>query len=150
MAGGHGHHPGYPAARHADIDRRQLGADHDQANRAGKVSVRDRDTIILGGFISTTKTKDKSGVPILKDIPGLGYLFRSTQDANKRVELIVMIRPTVLPSPGDAALVATQQRNHMPGVRAFEAEYQADEARRVKEGDRAQQKRDAAEAKKNR
>ncbi|MDB6112709.1 MAG: Type and secretion system protein, partial [Pedosphaera sp.] len=115
-----------------------------------KVSVRDRDTIILGGFISTTKTKDKSGVPILKDIPGLGYLFRSTADSNKRVELIVMIRPTVLPNPGDAALVATQERNHMPGVRAFEAEYQADEAKRVKAGDRLQAERDAADAKKRR
>jgi general secretion pathway protein D len=112
-----------------------------------KVSVKDRDTIMLGGFISTTKTKDKSGIPILKDIPGLGYLFRSTSDSNKRVELIVLIRPTVLPNPGDAALVAMQERNRMPGVRQAQAENDADEAKRIKEGDRQQAKRDAEAAK---
>jgi general secretion pathway protein D len=101
-----------------------------------KVSVKDRDTIILGGFISSTKSKSKSGVPILKDIPVLGYLFRSTADSNKRVELIVLIRPTVLPTPEAAALVATSERNKLPGVKAAEAEYRKDELRRLKEADK--------------
>jgi general secretion pathway protein D len=101
-----------------------------------KVSVRDRDTIILGGFISSTKSKSKSGVPFLKDIPVLGYLFRSTSDSNKRVELIVLIRPTVLPTPEAAALVATSERNKLPGVKAAEAEYRKDELRRLKEADK--------------
>jgi general secretion pathway protein D len=112
-----------------------------------KVSVRDRDTIILGGFISTTKSKTKSGVPFLKDIPGLGVLFRSSQDSNKRTELIVLLRPTVLPTPGDAAIVATQERDKLPGVKTADAENQIDEAKRQKQADRLQQKRDRAAAK---
>ena len=43
-----------------------------------KVSVRDHDTIILGGLIETDKNKNNSGVPFLMDIPLLGYLFRSS------------------------------------------------------------------------
>ena len=109
---------------------------------SAKVSVRDRDTIILGGFISTTKSKSKSGVPFLKDIPGLGYLFRSTSDSNKRTELIVLLRPTVLPTPEAAALVATQERDKLPGVRTADAENQRDEARRQKQADREQAARD--------
>ena len=45
---------------------------------SAKVSVRDHDTIILGGLIETDKNKNASGVPLLMDIPLLGYLFRSS------------------------------------------------------------------------
>jgi general secretion pathway protein D len=100
------------------------------------VSVRDRDTIILGGFISSTKSNGKSGVPFLKDIPGLGYLFRSTSDSTKRTELIALIRPTVLPTPESAALVATHERNNLPGVKAAQAEYEIDRNKRLKEADK--------------
>jgi general secretion pathway protein D len=107
-----------------------------QRSAQAKVSVRDRDTIILGGFISTTKSNSKSGIPLLKDIPGLGYLFRSTADTSERVELVVLIHPTVLPTPESAALVATHERNKLPGVKAAFAEDQIDENRRLKESDK--------------
>jgi general secretion pathway protein D len=100
------------------------------------VAVKDRDTIILGGFISTTKSKSRSGVPFLKDIPLLGTLFSSTSDSNQRVELIVLIRPTVLPTPETAALVATQERNKLPAVRRAEKEIQDDDSRRLKQADK--------------
>jgi general secretion pathway protein D len=101
-----------------------------------KVSVKDRDTIILGGFISSTKSKSKSGVPLLKDIPVLGWLFRSTSDSNKRTELIVLIRPTVLPTPEAAALVATRERDRLPGVKAAEADFRKEEAKRLKQAEK--------------
>ena len=87
-----------------------------------KVSVRDHDTIILGGLIETDKNNSNSGVPFLKDLPLLGYLFRSTSSDGVRKELIVLIRPTVLPTPEIAALAATAEKNRMPGVRAAEKE----------------------------
>jgi hypothetical protein len=49
-------------------------------NAQATLSVRDGDTIILGGYIEETRNSGKSGVPILKDIPGLGALFRSKTD----------------------------------------------------------------------
>ncbi len=103
-----------------------------ERSASAKVAVRDHDTIILGGFISASKTKSKSGVPLLKDIPLLGYLFRSTSDANQRVELIVMMRPTVLPTPEAASLAATTERDKMPGVHRAQIEYEKDEAERLK------------------
>ena len=96
------------------------------------VSVNDRDTIILGGMIQSSKNKSDSGVPLLKDIPGLGYLFRSTSVDNQRTELIVLIRPTVLPTPGDAALAATRQLNRLPGVKEAAAEERKAEIGRIK------------------
>jgi general secretion pathway protein D len=103
---------------------------------SAKVSVRDHDTIILGGLIETSKSKSATGVPFLKDIPLLGYAFRSTTDKDVRNELIVLIRPTVLPTPEVAALTARAEKDKMPGVRRTEAEIQGEEARRQKSADR--------------
>lgn len=103
---------------------------------AAKVSVRDHDTIILGGLIETSKTKTDSGVPFLKDVPMLGYLFRSTSDSEVRNELIVLIRPTVLPTPEVAALTARAEKDKMPGVKRTESEIQIEEANRLKQLDK--------------
>ena len=110
-----------------------------------KVSVRDHDTIILGGLIETDKSSGNSGVPFLKDIPLLGYLFRSTITDELRKELIVLIRPTVLPTPEIAALAATAEKNRMPGVRAAERELRDDYTQRLKKANEA----DAANASKS-
>lgn len=107
-----------------------------QRSAQATVSVKDRDTIILGGMISSTKSTSHSGVPILKDIPVLGNLFRSSNVDKQRVELIVLIHPTVLPTPEAAALVATHERNRLPGVKAAEADERRDEIQRMKESDK--------------
>jgi general secretion pathway protein D len=95
-----------------------------------KVAVRDRETVVLGGFISSSKTKSNSGVPYLKDIPFLGNLFRSKNDSNKRVELMVFMRPTVLPTPEAAAVAASEQRDRLPGVKQAEFEIREEERKR--------------------
>lgn len=107
-----------------------------------KVSVRDRETIILGGFISNERSKSKSGVPILKDIPILGNLFSSNSRKDDRSELIVMIRPTVLPNPQDAAVAAIEEKAKMPGVSRAEQEIEIFE--------RQEQKKTAKEMKRTR
>ncbi len=106
-------------------------------NAQAKVSVRDHDTIILGGLIETDKNDNASGVPYLKDIPLLGYLFRSTHSDSVRKELIVLIRPTVLPTPEIAALAATAEKNRMPGVRAAEKELREEYTQRLKKAGKA-------------
>lgn len=107
---------------------------------AAKVAVRDRETIMLGGFISKQKNFSKSGVPILKDLPLLGALFRNTSDENTRVELITLIRPTVLPSPKDAALIVAEEKQGMPAVRQAEREYNVDTRKRIEADDKQEAK----------
>lgn len=84
------------------------------------VSVRDRETIILGGYIRTSKSKTSSGVPLLKDIPLIGTAFRTKGSDSQRNELIVLIRPTVLNTPEDAAAEAEAERNRLPGIKEME------------------------------
>jgi general secretion pathway protein D len=105
-----------------------------------KVSVRDHDTIIMGGLIETDKNKSKSGVPFLMDIPLLGNLFRTSSSGETRNELIILIRPTVLPTPEIAALTAITEKNKMPGVRSMESEVRAEEAQRLKQADKLDKK----------
>jgi len=87
------------------------------------VSVQDRDTIMLGGYIRSARSKQKSGVPVLKDIPILGGLFRSTSRDSKRSELIVLMRPTVLANPKEAAEAARLEKERLPGIREMEHEW---------------------------
>ena len=86
------------------------------------VAVRDRETIVLGGYIRDESSKSGSGVPILKDIPLLGNLFRSTSKSKKRSEQLVFIRPTVLPTPEAASLATAEERDRAPAIRRAEME----------------------------
>jgi general secretion pathway protein D len=96
------------------------------------LTLRDGDTIMMGGFITENKSKNKSGVPILKDIPGLGALFRSKTRSSNRKELIVLLRATVLPTPESAALTASNERALLPGIQQAEKEFKEDEKKRRK------------------
>lgn len=112
-----------------------------QKDATAKVSVRDRDTIMLGGLIESSKSRSGSGVPFLKDIPVLGYLFRSTSTKEDQNELIVLIRPTVLPTPEVASMTAKVEKDKMPGVRRAEREFGEDEARQIKRLEQEERKR---------
>lgn len=100
------------------------------------VSVRSGDTVILGGYIRTQKSRSNSGIPVLKDIPIMGALFRSTSRDTKRSELVVMLRPTVLSSPEEAARLADEETQRLPGVREMQMEMREDEAKRQEKADR--------------
>jgi general secretion pathway protein D len=87
-----------------------------------EIAVKDRDTIILGGFIRSDKSKSRSGVPLLMDIPLLGNLFSYRADSKDRSETIVMIRPTVLKTPEIAAAQAIKEERRLPGISTAEAD----------------------------
>jgi general secretion pathway protein D len=70
-------------------------------NLSTSVSVSNGETIILGGLIRTNKAITKSGVPGLRDIPGLGLLFGKTITSDVRVELLMMLSPRIIRSPAE-------------------------------------------------
>ena len=107
-----------------------------EKDASAKVAVRDHDTIMLGGLIETSKNTNNSGVPFLKDIPLLGFFFRSSHSDEARDELIVLIRPTVLPTPEVAALAAKTEKDRLPLVRRMEEEIRKEEADRQRASDK--------------
>ena len=102
---------------------------------SAEVAVGDRETIVLGGFIRSSGTENKSGMPILKDIPLLGKLFTNSSKNKTRNELLVLMRPTVLRTPELAAAHTSVEKSRLPGIRRAEAENEAEETKRVKSAD---------------
>ncbi len=63
---------------------------------SGLVRLRDGQTLILSGIIQDQERTTISKIPILGDIPLLGALFRSTDKANERAEVIVLLTPEIV------------------------------------------------------
>ncbi|MRI58052.1 MAG: pilus (MSHA type) biogenesis protein MshL [Epsilonproteobacteria bacterium] len=75
---------------------REIAPDTKEKKISTVVKLKDGSTLILGGLISNTKNFKINGVPILKDIPLFGYLFKSKRDENQRFELVFIIRPKII------------------------------------------------------
>jgi len=58
--------------------------------------VRDGETIVISGLTKSTKSDGDSGWPWLKDIPVLGYLFKSDSKSDEMEEVLIFITPTIL------------------------------------------------------
>src|SRR5690606_14257917 len=58
--------------------------------------VNDGETVVLGGIYETENRDSVNKVPVLGDIPGLGYLFRSRQVVNDNAELLIFVTPRIL------------------------------------------------------
>jgi general secretion pathway protein D len=108
---------------------------------SSEIAVRDRDTIILGGFVRSNKSITKSGVPWLQDIPLLGNLFTQRDDKKDRDETIVLIRPTVLKTPELAAAQAVKEEQRLPGIAHAAAADEADQRKQVEAERRAELRR---------
>lgn len=70
------------------------------AKRTASTTVRlmDGETILIGGLIQTSKAESREKIPLLGDIPFLGYLFSKTTNTNDESELLIYITPTILSS----------------------------------------------------
>ena len=69
----------------------------DELNReaTANVLVRDGETIVIGGILKDTAQDNTSGIPYLKDVPVLGWLFKSWSIQKDLEELVVFITPRI-------------------------------------------------------
>jgi len=81
-----------------------------------RLSVRDGHTVVIGGLVDRQLEKTSSGVPVLKDLPLLGFLFRSSQTRKIAAELFIMLTPHVLRSDEDSDRTTRDLRQLLPGV----------------------------------
>jgi type IV pilus assembly protein PilQ len=68
----------------------------DTRSVATTVVVDDGSTVVLGGIYETELRDTVNKVPVLGDIPGLGYLFRSRSNVNNNAELLIFVTPKIL------------------------------------------------------
>jgi general secretion pathway protein D len=60
------------------------------------VKLKDNQTLVLGGLITNDKTLQVNGVPVLKEIPLIKYLFSSKDEVTSRKELVFVITPHII------------------------------------------------------
>jgi general secretion pathway protein D len=53
-------------------------------------------TLVMGGLVQDSPASTSTKVPLLGDIPGLGYLFRSDTKSDTKDNLLVFITPTIV------------------------------------------------------
>jgi general secretion pathway protein D len=82
-------------------------------NISTNLTLSDGQTVMIGGMIAENRTSDDTGVPYLKDVPGLGLLFRNQSLSRERTELLVFITPYVISGDADSATITEQFRTQM-------------------------------------
>lgn len=65
------------------------------------VVVNDGETVAIGGLIDETFTDSVSGVPFLRDIPALGWLFKSKTEELRKTNLLIFLTPHIIRSAED-------------------------------------------------
>jgi len=65
------------------------------------INVRSNQTIVIGGLMQEVETESESKVPILGDIPLLGFFFRNKAKTKRKTNLLIFLTPHVIDSPED-------------------------------------------------
>ncbi len=65
------------------------------------VVVKDRQTVVIGGLISSQESFSDTKVPILGDIPILGWLFKSRKKTTTKTDLLIFITPYIVKNDRD-------------------------------------------------
>ena len=81
------------------------------------ISVASGQTVLLGGLITETQARARSGIPILEELPGgIGNLFSTNDRSTQRTEIIIFIEPQIIRNSVDAAKVAEELRAKLRGA----------------------------------
>ena len=94
------------------------------------VIVHDGQTVVLGGLIRETTSDGKSGIPLLMDLPLLGYLFSTSTEDTFRTELIITVRPVVVENQMEMQKVTNELRDRMAKANEYEQAVRASGATR--------------------
>jgi len=75
------------------------------------VTVRDGETVVIGGLIQSRDSDTETKIPILGDLPYLGFLFRSTSVQQSKTELLVVLTVDILRTDDDVKQMSVEQRD---------------------------------------
>lgn len=82
------------------------------------VVVNDGETVVIAGLTTKEETETETGIPLLKDIPILGYLFKHTANQTRKRDLIIFVTPHIVQQAGRnnvAANDASRYPDFKPG-----------------------------------
>jgi len=74
------------------------------------VLVKDSGTVVIGGLIENSPARSENKVPLLGDIPLLGWLFKDQTQSRQKTNLLVFLTPRVLKTPADATRLDQEKK----------------------------------------
>ncbi|MFW6155541.1 MAG: secretin N-terminal domain-containing protein, partial [Planctomycetota bacterium] len=79
------------------------------------VSVRDGQSIVIGGLIDTSKDDIETKIPLLGDIPVVGHLFKRTVQEERRTEFLMILTPRIVHNDVEARNLTRREigRTHL-------------------------------------
>ena len=72
-------------------------------------------TVVIGGLIGETQQTVESGVPLLKDLPLLGLLFKNRSTSHERTEIAIFLTPYVVFTDEQADSLLQRERDRLEG-----------------------------------
>ncbi|MBL7543564.1 MAG: type II secretion system secretin GspD [Bdellovibrionaceae bacterium] len=73
------------------------------------IVVNDGDTAVLGGLIKDRETEEIVKVPLLGDLPILGWLFKSKETNKEKVNMLVFLTPKIIRTEGDSKQIISKR-----------------------------------------
>ncbi len=77
------------------------------------LSMKDGQTIVISGLLSSTLSKDTTKVKYLSSIPLIGALFKNTKTRDKKTELVIFVTPTIFEADSKINVDAIAQRDKL-------------------------------------
>jgi general secretion pathway protein D len=88
----------------------QLGPTTNKRTIKTNISVKDQSTIVIGGLIQERTIQGVRKVPLLGDIPLLGWLFRSTDNTKTKTNLLLFLTPYIIHDQSDYRRIYERKR----------------------------------------
>jgi len=73
--------------------------------------------VVIGGLIDDDVSVLETKVPCLGDIPGLGWLFRSTRKSSIRTNLFIFLTPHIIQNPAEAREVYREKKEQIETIK---------------------------------
>jgi len=84
------------------------------------VAVQSGESVALGGLIRDSNSKGVTGLPVLSEIPVLGNLFKTTDNTQRRTELLILLTPRVVANRKDAREITEELRSRVRALAPLE------------------------------
>ncbi len=104
----------------AGINPNLLGPSTSKRSASTTVVVKDRETMVIGGLIRDNVTSSTSKVPLLGDIPLLGWLFKFKTTQVEKTNLMIFITPYIIKNENEAEDITTRKGE---GLEQFRKQY---------------------------
>jgi type II secretory pathway component GspD/PulD (secretin) len=104
----------------AGINPNLLGPSTSKRSASTTVVVKDRQTMVIGGLIRDNVTSTTSKVPLLGDIPLLGWLFKFKTSRVEKTNLMIFITPYIIKNESEAEAITKTKGE---GLEEFRKQY---------------------------